>query len=51
MLYVVTGGLSEKKKVAEYTEDGTVTYLASLNFGRYNHACSKFVNDNGHTVS
>ena len=56
--FVVTGGgqwlqgsSQATTRVLEYTEDGTVTYLASLNTGRYHHACSKFVNDNGDTVS
>ena len=55
---MVTGGHNESRiypehstRVVEYTEDGTMTYLARLNTGRWNHACSKFVNDNGDTVS
>ena len=52
---MVTGGLppqgSASSKVREYTEAGEVTYLASLKTGRSAHACSKFVNDDGDTVS
>ena len=49
---MVTGGYFDPKiRVVEYTEDGTVTYLADLNTGRFAHACSKFLNDNGDTVS
>ena len=48
---VVTGGQLSKTKVTEYTEDGAVTYLPSLKTGRYAHACSKFVTDDGYTVS
>ena len=53
--FVVTGGVqrpdSATSKVREYTEAGDVTNLRSLNTGRYAHACSKFVNDDGDTVS
>ena len=37
--------------MAEFTEAGAVTYLPSLKTGRYAHACSKFVTDDGYTVS
>ena len=47
---VVTGGLQSKTRVAEFTEAGSVKYMASLKIGRYSHACSKFVNGQG-TVS
>ena len=53
--YVVTGGYFYSgrggKTVAEFTEDGAVTYMRNLKTGRYNHACSKFVNVDGDTVS
>ena len=49
--FVVTGGLYSKKKVAQYTEAGAVSYLTSLKTARYDHACSKFVNEDGDTVS
>ena len=49
--FVVTGGLYSKKKVAQYTEAGAVSYLQSLKTARYDHACSKFVNEDGDTVS
>ena len=48
---MVIGGHKSRTKVAEFTEAGTVKYLASLKTGRYCHACSKFLNDNGDTVS
>ena len=37
--------------MAEFTEAGAVRYLPSFKAGRYNHACSKFVNDDGDSVS
>ena len=49
--FVVTGGKFSNTKVAQYTEAGAVTYLPSLKTARYDHACSKFVNDKGETVS
>ena len=49
--FVVTGGYFTQTKVAEFTEAGAVTYLPSLKTGRWYHACSKFVTDDGDTVS
>ena len=49
--FVVTGGKLSRTKVLEYTETGAVTYMPPLKTGRYSHACSKFVNDDGVTVS
>ena len=49
--FVVTGGKFSNTKVAQYTEAGAVTYLPSLKTERYDHACSKFVNEDGDTVS
>ena len=49
--FVVTGGKFSTKKVAEFTEAGAVRYMRNLKTGRYFHACSKFVNDDGDTVS
>ena len=49
--FVVTGGQYSRKKVAVFTEAGAVTYLRNLKTARYMHACSKFVNDDGDTVS
>ena len=49
--FVVTGGYARQTTVAEFTEAGAVTYLPSLKTGRYAHACSKFVTDDGYTVS
>jgi len=49
--FIVTGGSSSEKTVAEFTylrpETGQVTYLADLREGRRYHACSKFVDTNG----
>ena len=52
--YVVNGGLYSNKvlqKVAQYSLSGEVTYLADLQQGRYRHACTSFIDDNGVTVS
>ena len=51
--YVVTGGDdgSTKRTVAQYSVTGEVSYLANLNTGRRGPACSKYVDDNGDTVS
>ena len=49
--FVVTGGYTRQTTVAEFTEAGAVTYLPSLKTGRWYHACSKFVTDDGDTVS
>ena len=51
--YVVTGGYYSysSQKVAQYSLSGEVTYLADLQQGRYRHACTSFIDDNGVTVS
>ena len=49
--FVVIGGHWSKTKVAKLTETGAITYMPSLKTGRSDHACSKFVKDNGDTVS
>ena len=51
--YVVTGGQdgSTQQTVAQYSITGEVTYLAELQTGRYLHACSKFMDQDGHLVS
>ena len=59
--YVVTGGLNVSNwpsnrfagisTVAEYSQSGFVKYLTPMNEPRRSHACSKFVTDNGDTVS
>ena len=57
--YVVSGGADTSvhrlalqiQTVVQYSIQGKVTYLAKMNTGRYSHACSKYVNDNGETVS
>ena len=49
--YVVTGGEYSQKTVAQYSLTGEVTYLADLQQGRYSHACTSFIDDDGVTVS
>ena len=53
--YVVTGGSESnhmhRATVARYSLSGDIEHLASLNQGRYYHACSKFYTANGETVS
>ena len=49
--YVVTGGEFSRQTVAQYSLTGEVTYLADLQQGRYLHACTSFIDDNGVTVS
>ena len=39
------------KKVTRYTRTGDTKTMPELNHGRYDHACEKFVNDKGTTVS
>ena len=49
--YVVTGGKPLKQRVTQYSLTGEVTELPDLITGRQYHACSKFVNSEGVTVS
>ena len=56
--YVVTGGKGVAggptdgiSTVAEYSQSGFFKYLTPMNEPRRRHACSKFVTDNGDTVS
>ena len=49
--YVVTGGYWSEKAVTQYNVKGNFTYLADLLTGRYWHACSKYTNKEGETVS
>ena len=49
--YVVTGGYYSLQRVAQYSPAGEVTYLADLQQGRYLHACTSFIDDNGVMVS
>ena len=51
--YVVTGGddVSTYQTVAQYSVTGEVTDLAKLQTGRFGHACSKFMDQDGHLVS
>ena len=39
------------KKVTRYTKTGDHKTMPDLNHGRWRHACEKFVNDEGATVS
>ena len=39
------------KKVTRYTRTGDTKTMPELNIGRHSHACEKFVNDEGATVS
>ena len=52
---MITGGFIRRDlasaKVLVYTEAGDVTFMPSMKTGRRYHACSKFVNDDGDTVS
>ena len=54
--YIVTGGVDvvgggNLRTVAEYSQSGFVKYLTPMNSNRRSHACSKFVTENGDTVS
>ena len=50
--YVVTGGRGEAgTRVSVYTSAGWSQDLAPLNQGRSAHACAKYQDDNGDTVS
>ena len=56
--FVVTGGNPSTegtsdgtKTVSEYSQLGFVKYLTSMQTARRQHACSKFVKDDGNTVS
>ena len=40
---ILTGGFYTKTSVSEYSQNGWVRDLASLNVGRYGHGCSSFV--------
>ena len=51
---MVTGGSdlshADLATVTRYSMTGEVEYLASLNQGRYYHACSKFIRADGGEV-
>lgn len=49
--FVVTGGSPNLATVTKYSQAGFDQYLETLNIGRKKHACSKFVDDIGNTVS
>ena len=55
--YIVTGGMNVSNwyyginTVAEYSQSGFVKYLTPMNTPRRSHACSKFVTEDGDTVS
>ena len=49
---MVTGGsYPNRQRVTQYSLTGEVTELPDLNNGREYHACSKFENNDGVTVS
>ena len=48
---MVTGGEYSLQRVTQYSLTGEVTYLDDLQQGRYYHACTSFIDDNGDTVS
>ena len=48
---MVTGGYNSERRVTQYSLTGEVTKLPDLNTKRRGHACSKFVNTEGVTVS
>ena len=45
--YIVTGGYDSWQRVTQYSVTGEVTELPDLITGRYLHACSSFVNNDG----
>ena len=47
---LITGGLEAKTKVSEYSEDNFVRYHPELQYGRWNHGCSYFNDDEGTKV-
>ena len=57
--FILTGGRDDPlqtvsdtfQTVVRYSLTGDLTYLAPLQRGRYAHACSKFTDDDGETVS
>lgn len=52
---ILTGGYNGRSvgrvEVTKYDEDGKATNMPDLITGRYNHACGKFTNRHGETVS
>ena len=48
---MVTGGEYSLQRVTQYSLTGEVTELPDLNTRRRGHACSRFVNTEGVTVS
>ena len=52
---ILTGGYNGSSvglvEVTKYDEDGKATNMPDLITGRYNHACGKFTNRHGETVS
>ena len=45
-----TGGLKEGRRATVYTTTGFRNNLPDLQIGRYQHSCTKFINDNGKMV-
>ena len=48
--FVIIGGIGAMKKVSVYAEFRWKENLAELTRGRYQHACSMFVNSKGNKV-
>ena len=44
---MVTGGIDRWQRVTQYSLTGEVTELPDLINGRYDHACSSFINNEG----
>ena len=45
--YIVTGGWDSMERVTQYSVTGEATELPDLITGRYTHACSSFINNEG----
>ena len=45
--YIVTGGGYSPNEVTQYSLSGEVTELPDLIAGRWEHACSSFINNEG----
>ena len=45
--YIVTGGEYSRQRVTQFSVTGEATQLPDLIKGRYGHACSSFINNDG----
>ena len=48
---IITGGDETRTTVSVYNINGWVEDLATINFGRYFHACGQYKSQDGKTVS